>query len=285
MDNPGGWSEYTYQPVFNKEKKQYLYHAMPSGATVVPKDTTTGKREINGYEFFYNGWTHPFPDETNTRIGATKQNLFPEDRDVQLDKDYLRKMGLTKKRMEDCDALFFYQLLLPIVDGTESGIPNDTRLGFYETVARFTNLYAIMAKNRGGTRGHKFSACTAEELVVWDGVVCRNQSNNIAESWMTDQTNTYDRCIAEAMHYRRWLDIKSCMKLNNCMTESKRGSEVYDPTQKYRLVWDALTHNMNLIILRAGKDTTADETTWPNSSYADIHSRFTTKKLIRVVSM
>ena len=35
---------------------------------------------------------------------------------------------------------------------------------------------------------------------------------------------------------------------------------------------------MNLIILRAGKDTTADETTWPNSSYADVHSRFTNKK-------
>ena len=53
-------------------------------------------------------------------MGATKQNLFLEDRDVQLDKDYyLRKMGLAKKRMEDCDALFFYQLLLPIVDVTE----------------------------------------------------------------------------------------------------------------------------------------------------------------------
>jgi hypothetical protein len=97
VDNPGGWSVYTYQPVFNKEKKKYLYHTMPSGATVVLKDTTTGKRELNGYEFFYNGWTHPFPDETNNRMGATKQNLFPENRDVQLDKDYLRKMGLTKK--------------------------------------------------------------------------------------------------------------------------------------------------------------------------------------------
>jgi hypothetical protein len=51
--------------VFNKEKKKYMYHTVPSGATVVPKDTTTGKRELNGYEFFYNGWTHPFPDETN----------------------------------------------------------------------------------------------------------------------------------------------------------------------------------------------------------------------------
>ena len=278
VDNPGGWTDYTYQAVYNKEKKKYLYHAMPSGATVVPKDPVTGKRELNGYEFFYNGWKHPFPDATNHRNGATKEDLFPEDRDVQLDKDYLRKMGLTKKRMKECDALFFYQLLLPIVDGAESGIPNDSRLGFYETVAKMTNLYAIIAKDRGGTRGHKFSVCTAEELVVWDGVVCRNQSNNIAESCMTDQTNTYDLSIAEAMNYRRWLDIKSCLKLNNCMTETKRGSENYDPTQKYRLVWDALTHNMNLMILRAGKDTTADETTWPNSSYADVHARFTNKK-------
>ena len=217
-------------------------------------------------------------DATDNDESKTSLSTAAEDREVLLDKEYLRKMGLTKKRMKECDALFFYQLLLPIVDGAESGIPNDGRLGFYETVARMTNLYAIMAKDRGGTRGHKFSVCTAEELVVWDGVVCRNQSNNIAESWMTDQTNTYDQNIAEAMNYRRWLDIKSCLKLNNCMTEAKRGTENYDPTQKYRLVWDALTQNMNLMILRAGKDTTADETTWPNSSYADVHSRFTNKK-------
>ncbi len=50
------------------------------------------------------------------------------------------------------------------------------------------------------------------------------------------------------------------------MTKSKRGTKNYDLTQKYRLVWDALTHNMNLIILMAGRVTSAD------------HSRFTTKK-------
>ncbi len=69
------------------------------------------------------------------------------------------------------------------------------------------------------------------------------------------------------------------------MTKSKRGTENYDSTQKYWLVWDALTHNMNLIILTAGKDTTADETTWPDSSYADVHSRFMTKQPTRVVNM
>jgi hypothetical protein len=52
----------------------------------------------------------------NHRVGATKENLFPEDGQLLLDGDYLRKMGLTKQRMVECDALFFYQLLLPIVD-------------------------------------------------------------------------------------------------------------------------------------------------------------------------
>ncbi len=35
---------------------------------------------------------------------------------------------------------------------------------------------------------------------------------------------------------------------------------------------------MNLLIKRAGKDATIDETTWPYSSYADMHSKFVNKK-------
>ena len=211
-------------------------------------------------------------------MGATKENLFPEGRALQLDRDYLQELGLTKQRMEECDALFFYQLLLPIVDSSVSGMKDDARMGFYEEVAKCTNLYAIGIKDRGGTRGHQFRNCTAEEIVVWDGIVCRNQSTNIAESWMKSQSNTYDREIAEAMHYRRWLDIKSCLKLNYYWMESKRGDKGYDPTQKYRLPWDVMTHNMNLIILKAGMDATMDETTWPNSSYADVHNKFVNKK-------
>jgi len=230
VDNPGQWSEYTYQPVFHKTTGMYQYHALPSGATPVPVNPNTDKREIGGYEFFYQGWTHPQPTNLNHRVGATKENLFPEDRQLLLDRDYFWKMGLTKKRMLECDALFFYQLLLPIVS---SGMDGDDRMGFYEEVARYTNIYAIGIKDRGGTRGHQFRSCTAEELVVWDGIVCRNQSNNIAESWMIDQSNTFDREIYEAMHFRRWLDIKSCLKLNMYWMETQRGAKNYDPTQKY----------------------------------------------------
>ncbi len=94
--------------------------------------------------------------------------------------------------MEQCDALFFYQLLLPIVDPAMSGIKDDPRMGYYKDVARNTNIYAFRVKNRGGTHGHVIRPTTAEELLVWDGIVCCNINTNIAESWMMNQSNTFD---------------------------------------------------------------------------------------------
>ncbi len=80
------------------------------------------------------------------------------------------------------------------------------------------------------------------------------------------------------MHFRRWLDIKACLQQNEFWTEKMRTVEGYDPTQKYRLVWDVMTHKMNQLIDKGGLDLTMDETTWPNSSYADIQGRLQGKK-------
>ncbi len=80
------------------------------------------------------------------------------------------------------------------------------------------------------------------------------------------------------MHFRRWLDIKACLKQNAFWGKKKKTDERYDPTQKYRLVWDVMTHNMNQLINKGGLDLTLDETTWPNSSYADIQGRLQGKK-------
>ena len=158
----------------------------------VPVDKVTGKRQAGGFEFFYNGWKQENPTRDNCRFGASRDLLFPPDRQVQLDVNYLKKMGLTRKRMLECDALFFYQLLLPIVDPAMSGINEDPHMGYYEEVAKNTNMYAFGKKNRGGTRGHLFCPTNAEELLVWDGIVCRNLNSNIAESWMMTQSNTFD---------------------------------------------------------------------------------------------
>jgi len=74
---------------------------MPAGAVPVPADDKTGKRVAGGYEFLYNGWKHPSPNQTSCRMGATRDNIFPPYRDVQLDADLLKRLGLTKRENVD----------------------------------------------------------------------------------------------------------------------------------------------------------------------------------------
>jgi hypothetical protein len=142
--------------MFEPRRGKYIYDAMPAGAVPVPINAGTGKREAGGYEFFYKGWREKNPTRKNCRFGATREDLFPADRDITLDVTFLTKLELTKQRMVECNTLFFYQLLLPIVDPAMSGIEGDTRIGYYEEVTRNTNMYAIGPKNRRGTRGHVF---------------------------------------------------------------------------------------------------------------------------------
>ena len=52
-------------------------------------------------------------------------------------------MELTKKRMAECNAVFFYQLLLTIVDPKISGMHDDPHMGYYEEMAKNNNLYAF----------------------------------------------------------------------------------------------------------------------------------------------
>jgi hypothetical protein len=218
VDHRGGWSLYTFRPMFKPRGGKYICHAMSAGAVPVPINAVTGKKEESGYEFFYQGWKQENPTRENRRFGATREDLLPTDKDIKLDVTFVKNMGLSNQRMEQCNALFFYQLLLPIVDPAISGIDGDTRMGYYKDVARNTNIYAFGVKNRGGTRGHVFHPTTAEELLVWDGIVCRNINKNIAESWMMNKSNTLDQEIMESMHFRRWLDIKACLKQNEFWT-------------------------------------------------------------------
>ena len=284
VDNPANWSSATFKGVVGTgQTGKYSHHEMPAGATPVPKNQQTGKRENGGYEFFYSGWELPEEDRDNpkfTRSGATRDNLFPPDRDCKLDVPLLKKLGLTKKRMAEGDAFFFYQLLVPIVSEGESGIEGDPRIGYYESVADATNTYAMAYKKRGGTRGHFFRPTNAEEMLNWDGIVARNLNENIGNCWRlaNGKSNSYDSVIAGTMKFRRWFDIKGVYKQNPFYEEKKRGDEGYDPCQKYRKIWDVMTHNMNQLILEAGKDAALDESTWPNASYADCQGRLQGKK-------
>jgi hypothetical protein len=178
--------------MFEPRGGKCICQAMPAGAVPVPINAVMGKREEDGYQFFYKGWKQEYPSRENCRFGASREDLFLTDRDVKLDVPFLKKMGLSKQRMLQCNALFFYQLILPIVDPAMSGIDGDTRMGYDKDVARNTNMYAFGVKNRGGTHGHVFHPTTAEELLVWDGIVCCKINTNSAESWIINKSNSFD---------------------------------------------------------------------------------------------
>ena len=55
---------------------------MPADAVPVSINAVTGKMEEGGYEFFYQGWKQENPTIENCRFGATREDLFPSDRDV-----------------------------------------------------------------------------------------------------------------------------------------------------------------------------------------------------------
>jgi hypothetical protein len=65
VDNPGGWSSYTFRPMFEPRGGKYICHAMPAGTVPVPINAVMGKRGEGGYEFFYQGWTQENPTREN----------------------------------------------------------------------------------------------------------------------------------------------------------------------------------------------------------------------------
>mmetsp|Transcript_9944 Transcript_9944/g.16509 ORF Transcript_9944/g.16509 Transcript_9944/m.16509 type:complete len:174 (-) Transcript_9944:375-896(-) len=85
IDNPGGWSQYTYRPKFEVKKNgKYQRYCLPTGAMPVPADLS-GKRSIGGYDFHYTGWTRP-EDIPVYRSGTTRDTPFPDNRKTRTKK-------------------------------------------------------------------------------------------------------------------------------------------------------------------------------------------------------
>jgi len=290
LDNPGGWNQYCYQPQITKVTKKlknksgkwqtvkenvYKHHQLPTGCTVLPKDKD-GKRMLMGYEFHYTGWKPEV--ETKYRSGATKDNLFPQERRGELDGVLLKKMGLTKNRVKEGDnapdALFFYQLLLPIHAPEKSGIENDPRKGFYTDVTRHTNCYALGELGLGSDYGHHFTPVTSPELLRWDGALIKHGVRGGGKSSMMlrfdksrADNSAFDGEIAAAMSAARWCEIKRTIKLCDNGSVAKRGTPDYDPAYKYKKIFDVLVHNVNAITKYACLDLCVDESTFGHGGY------------------
>lgn len=268
IDNPGKWPSFTFRAKYDK-KKAYKYHALPTGATPVPKNTD-GNRIMDGWHFHYNGCTS---SELTSRSGATSTNLFPDERKGRLDYDLLKKMGLTKTRLLQNDALFFKQLLHPMCDPARSGINNDPRNAYYTKIEMWSAKYAAMI-GMSGSYGHEYATATVEELVRWDNIItkagCRGRSTSgdIYRKWDAND-DMFDGDIANAMNHSRWLQIKRCIKLCDNDAAKKKGEEGYNPAYKYDYAWKALIHNINAFTYEAELDLCGDETTAGHNAFGE----------------
>lgn len=264
VDNPAAWPPWVFRPKYDKQKKFTSFHT-PAGAKVVPAGAG-GKRVINDWEFFYDGWKpDAFDQQTYVRGNATRENIKPEDRESSLDVEYLKKFGCTAKTVKGRNFLWFLNLLLPVHETDETGIEGDERMPFFSWVARYTNAYAASSK-RGAGYGHKWESTDAAEMVRFFGVPIRNGSldgkpGSIYARW--DSTSPlYDKVTAKLMTISRWQMIKRNFKLNNNLQSKSKGEPGYDPCHRYNFIIVVLCHNTNKATLWGAQDLAGDETTW-----------------------
>ncbi len=228
VDNPGEWPRYCFQPKFLSRSKnsKYTRHVLPTGAMPVPKNKL-GQRKVGDWEFFYKGWSNP---NAPYRRGATTANLFPQETEGNLCAMTLKKLGLTRSKMVDTDALFFLQLILPICKVSMSGVRDDPRKSYYHDVECFTNV-SKYSSGMGASYGHTWTQVTAKELLVFDGILVRDgvlggSQGAIYRRW--DKTSAcYDPVIASAMTLQRFGEIKRHKKLCNNDKVPKRGESKY----------------------------------------------------------
>ena len=260
IDNPGNWSKYTFRSEFDAKGK-YKHHCLPTGAMPVPP-LQDGKRKIGDWEFFYDEWQSSAGTPSRN---ATDDDPFPDERKGCLDAEKLEELGLTKKRMKACDALFFWKLLLPIGDPKKAGVTDDGQKGFYLDVVKWTNLYAATEYGMDGTYGHIFKPVTLKDIVNWEGIIARHGvrggNSAIHQRWDCMDCD-YDDLIFHTMSFTRFLQIKRSYKLCNNFKAPKKSEPDYNPAWKYDRIYEVPIYNVNWFTKTAGLDLCGDESTW-----------------------
>ena len=186
------------------------------------------------------------------------------------DVDVLKRHGINKHKVKN-SPLAFLQLLLPICDPKQSGIPDDGRMPFVTDARQYTNTYATTDKGMGGAYNHHFDLVDEIELLRWMAVPIRHGARggcpgHIHSRWCTSDDD-YDKYISESMTFSRWKQIKSIFKMSNNAFTPKRGAEGYDPGSKYDLLYRVMVHNMNYVTKKAELDCGVDESTWGFQGY------------------
>eukprot|EP00536_Pseudo-nitzschia_multiseries_P008185 jgi/Psemu1/19794/gm1.19794_g len=261
VGNPGMWDQYCFRLKFNWKKE---------GKWI--------KRKFNDWDFYYTGWIsgdnepaysrrHVLPSMVESEL------LFPSERKGLLNMRKLKLHSLTKERLILGDALFFYQLLLPLhldpVDEAEDNPPSK-RKPFYSEVSRWSSNYA----NHDHTgKGHYAGRITLKDVVRFDGIVFLHRvldgrKENIGYRWVHSDA-LYSHKVAQTMSWYCWHQIKAKLKLN-CnlearvqMVECKHNMSTFNYAYKFDYIYEALVHNTRYFTGKAGDDLCMDESLWP----------------------
>ena len=154
-----------------------------------------------------------------SRKYATRDSPFPKEREGCLDVNNLINHRVTKQRLEEQDALLFYQMILPICDTRRSDIVDDGRESYYSKVANFTNINKARVHDAG--YGHIIRDVDPAECVHHDGILFSHGAwgggHDIHLRWdKYDQNNIkYRKDITDCMFYTRFINIKKILKWND----------------------------------------------------------------------
>jgi hypothetical protein len=156
-------------------------------------------------------------------------NMFPKEMEGCLDWEVLEKLRLTKSRMRltgEVDALFFYQLILPICNMKFSGIKDDPRISYYYDIECHTNANKF-ASGMGGSYGHTWNPTNSKELTNFDGILVRDGVLGGSQGALYRRWERNGPCFAEdiasTMTLTRFGELKRSIKLCNNDRAPKRG--------------------------------------------------------------
>eukprot|EP00041_Stephanoeca_diplocostata_P000001 m.12926 g.12926 ORF g.12926 m.12926 type:complete len:802 (+) comp10001_c0_seq2:461-2866(+) len=281
---------------FWREEKEFLGYAMASGATPVPVDPVSGKRQKGDYEFFYTGTpaTKSFSSiRPEYSFGLDGLPIMPPNRKARLSRDKLIALGLNLVSRND--PVLYWQLLRPFGDPGKNGdlLPGvkDERIPYYTHVTKMTVAYCTQHEiGDAFPYGKCFSVPRHFEHARFDGVHifdgAMGGSNGAIRERFRPSSVLFSKHISQSMKVDRYFQIRRTFKLCDNTAEScTPGTPAYDPAHKYTYVYECLTHNMNFITAAAAKDSTVDETTWGHGGYGEpasgIVSRLRNKKKCR----
>jgi hypothetical protein len=180
----------------------------------------------------------------------------------------LKQMKLTKKCIVEGDALFCFQLLLPICDPKKSGIENAPRLLCYSEVEHWTQKYATLL-GLSGLYEHSFKEVMLEELLHLDSVVvCDGVHGRMDGCWREGETR-FDKDVAKSISHTCWLQLKRAYKLCNKDAAPKKGEEGYNPGYKFDYIYKCIINNINELSYSSDLDLCGDETTWAHNGYGE----------------